>query len=188
MKERKDYSPFLHSERIYLREVRTEDADEAYHRWMNDPEVTRYLESRFFPTPIESLQNFINNQAADQNNVFMAICLRKDKRHIGNIKLGPINWIHRFAEIGILIGEKDFWGQGYGTEAIGLLVSYAFDSLNLHKLTAGCYEPQKASLKAFQNNGFQIEGVRKNHCYCDGTFVDAVLLGLINDKWNSHER
>lgn len=177
-KHKSDFA-FLRGERVYLRELRVEDVNQAYYRWMNDREVTRFLESRFFPNSMESLREFVGKIGQDRRYVFLAICLIEDDRHIGNVKLGPINWIHRFADIGLLIGEKDCWGQGYASEVIGCLVSYAFDVLSLHKLTAGCYEGHKASLKAFQKNGFQIEGIRKKQYRCNGKYVDSVLLGLI---------
>jgi len=171
---------FIQGDRIYLRGLCCSDANERYHRWMNDPAITQYLESRFVPHSIESLSSFIKQFQDDRNNIFLAIVTNNDDEHIGNIKLGPINWIHRSADIGIIIGEKSCWGKGYASEAITLLANFAFNSLNLHKLTAGCYETNQGSLKAFQKAGFQIEGVRKENNFSDGKYVDGVLLGKIN--------
>lgn len=180
MKKNEKLTGILEGERIYLREVRLEDANENYSGWMNDPSVNKYLESRFSVHTIENLKEFISNMIGNQANVFFAIVLKDGDRHIGNIKLGPINNVHHFADIGILIGEKDCWGKGYATEAIDLVVKYAFKTLNLHKLTAGCYSPNKGSLNAFKKAGFFQEGVRKEHCYSEGKYVDDILLGLIN--------
>lgn len=173
---------FIEGNRIYLREVRPSDVNERYYCWMNDPEVTRYLESRFYPNSMERLQEYVADKLGDQENVFLAIVLREDDRHIGNIKLGPINWIHRFADVGILIGEKDCWGKGYATEAIKLVIDYAFSKLNLHKLTAGCYANNLGPIKAFKKAGFVEEGIRKKQCFCDGEWVDGILLGILNQK------
>jgi RimJ/RimL family protein N-acetyltransferase len=177
-----NYSPFLSSQRLYLREVRLEDVNENYYRWMSDPEVTRFLESRFFPNSMESLRQFVTNKQGDRNNVFLAIVLHEQHRHIGNIKLGPIDWIHRLGEVGILIGEKDCWGKGYATEAIGLLAEYAFDRLALHKLTAGCYGNNEGSTRAFERAGFVREGIRKEHFFCGGARVDLILLGRVRTR------
>jgi len=170
---------FLEGERIYLREVRPSDVNETYYKWMNAPEVTRFLESRFNPNSIETLREYVEGKLGDRENVFLAIVLKDRDRHIGNIKLGPINWIHRFADIGILIGEQDCWGKGYAGEAIQLMVDYAFGKLNLHKLTAGSYSLNQGSVKAFQKVGFEIEGVRKELFYCDGGYVDHILMGML---------
>ncbi len=179
MVESGNFYGFLESERLYLRAVLPNDANEAYCRWMNDPEVNKYLESRFYPHTQETLRDYVTGKLGDVESPFFAIVLKKGDRHIGNIKLGPINTIHRFADIGIIIGERDCWGKGYATEAIRLIVKYAFDTLNLHKVTAGFYEPNLQSMKAFANAGFSQEGVRKSHCYCDGKYVDDILFGLV---------
>lgn len=169
---------FLKGERIYLREVRPSDVNENYKSWMNDPEVTRYLESRFYPNSLEELQDYVTHKLGDRENVFLAILLNDGDRHIGNIKLGPINWIHRFADVGLLIGEKDCWGKGYATEAIRLVTAYAFKTLNLHHLTAGCYAENIGSAKAFIKAGWQQEGVRRSLFFCGGVFTDAIMLGI----------
>jgi ribosomal-protein-alanine N-acetyltransferase len=180
MVKTKDYLPFLEGKRIYLREVRLSDVNETYYRWMNDPRVTQYLESRFYPNSLENLNEYVKNRQIDRSNIFLAISIKQDHKHIGNIKLGPIDWIHGFAEIGVIIGEKDQWGKGYASEALRLVVQHAFSELNLHKVTAGAYEPNQASIKAFQKAGFEIEGRRKQHFFYKSNYVDYVLLGIIN--------
>lgn len=182
MVKSKKLQGILEGERIYLRSVCLNDVNETYCGWMNDPGVNQYLESRFYPHTVKSLKKYVKSKQSDRNNVFLAIILKDGNRHIGNIKLGPIDDIHRFADIGIIIGEKDCWGKGYATEAIQLMVKYAFGKLNLHKVTAGCYAPNKGSLKAFKKAKFLQEGVRKSHCFYKGKFVDDVLLGLVCTK------
>lgn len=170
---------FVDGDRIYLREVRPSDVNENYYRWMNDPAVTRYLESGFYPNSTEGLREYVTRMSGDRDGVFLAIVLKDGDRHIGNIKLGPINWIHRFADVGLLIGERDCWGKGYAAEAIQLVTAYGFDVLNLHKLTAGCYAPNQGSLKAFLKAGYVQEGSRRSHFFCNGKYVDNVLVGLV---------
>lgn len=173
---------FINGKHIYLREVRLTDVNESYYSWMNDREVTQYLESRFYPNSLDALRKYVEHKLNDRENVFMAIILNKSNRHIGNIKLGPINWIHRYADVALMIGEKDCWGKGYGTEAIRLIADYAFDKLNLHKLTAGCYDANKGSSESFQKAGFTIEGICKSQYYCIDKYVDSIRLGRWNEK------
>ena len=175
-----NFFPFIEGDRIYLREVRVSDVNENYYRWMNDPEVTKYTESRFYPASKEALEEYVKEKQKDKDSIFLAIIFKEDHQHIGNIKLGPINWIHRLADIGIIIGEKSYWGKGYASEAISLLAEYAFRILNLHKLTAGCYEQNQGAVKAFQQAGFEIEGIRKKHGFLKGEYADSILLGKIN--------
>lgn len=179
---------FIEGNRIYMREVRDSDVNETYYRWMNDPEIIHYLESRFAPNSRSSLLEYVKSFQGNKDSIFLAIVLKENDTHIGNIKIGPINWIHRLADIGIIIGEKDCWGKGYASEAISLLTDFAFNTLNLHKVTAACYEQNVGSLEAFQKAGFEIEGVRKQHCFSDGNYVGTILLGKINYTEENDEK
>lgn len=188
MYDKNEYLPYLQGDRIYLREVRLSDVNEDYYCWMNDPVITRYLESRFFTNDTDSLKEYVVQRQKDRNNIFLAIVTKDEKKHIGNIKLGPIDWVHGLADVGVLIGDKSFWGKGYATEAIGLAVNIAFQRLNLHKLTAGYYSENKGSAKAFGNNGFVVEGIRHKHRFCEGYYVDTVILGLLKEDLNRKDR
>lgn len=173
-------NPLLNGDRLSLRKIASSDVTETYLNWMNDNEVTRHLESRFQKYSIQNLKEYVINLEEDQNNFLFAIIIKKNQRHIGNIKLGPINRIHLFAEIGLLIGEKDCWGKGYASEAIELICHFAFSYLNLNKLTAGCYQTNIGSLKAFQKTGFIVEGVINKQYLSDGKYIDGIRLGLLN--------
>lgn len=179
---------FLQGSRIYLREVRTEDVTDDYYRWMNDPEVTRYTEQRFRPQSKADIEQYVIAHSGKQDEQFFAIILRDpiknmpacfDIVHIGNIKLGPINWIHRRADVSLLIGDRAWRGRGYGPEAIGLVCDYAFNRLGLHKLTAGVYASNLSSYGAFKKCGFGIEGRQKDQVWSDGKFEDVILMGRV---------
>lgn len=170
----------INGERLYLRPVKISDARAEYVRWLNDPEVNQFLEIRFVKHTLESLKKYIEKVSRDKNILFLAIILKDGDRHIGNIKLGPIDRNHKLAEAGIMIGDKESWGKGYATEAIKLLTGYAFDKLNLHKITAGAYANNIGSIKAFLKLGFYEEGRRKEHFLYKGEWVEDVLLAKIN--------
>ena len=170
---------FIEGERIYLREIRLSDANKNYRDWMNDPEINQYLESRFEGWSVGKLKRYISNIKRNPDSVFLTIVLRNGNKHIGNIKIGPINRRHRYADVGVIIGEKSFWGKGIATEAIKLVVDYAFNKLGLHKLTAGAYSCNIGSIRAFKRAGFSVEGVRKKHGFCNGKYIDGVLLGIV---------
>ena len=167
MEKKKMTKAFIDGKRIYLRDVRLSDVNESYYRWMNDPEVIKFTESRFYPVSKEALEEYVKEKQKSKDNIFLAIIYKENQKHIGNIKLGSINWIHRLADIGIIIGEKDYWGKECAAEAIRLISNYAFSALNLHKLTAGCYKGNAASGKAFEKAGFTKEGLRKAHLFND---------------------
>jgi RimJ/RimL family protein N-acetyltransferase len=181
--DKEEYTHFFEGERIYLREVRREDVNENYYKWMNDSEITRYTESRFYPYSTEQLLAYVASLDGKRDAVFLAIIAKgSGQQHIGNIKLGGIDWIHRRGDIGVIIGEKSVWGRGYASEAIALLSDYAFNKLNLHKVWAGCYANNPGSVKAFKNAGFEEEGVQKKHYFSEGEYIDLVLLGKIKKE------
>ena len=169
----------ISGEKIHLRPLTLADVTDDYYAWMNSPSVTKFLESRFRPVSKESILDYVKSVSANPDYFFMAIVLNENNRHIGNIKLGPVNWVHRLGEIGLMIGAEDCWGKGYASQAIALISSFAFENLNLHKVTAGCYAPNHASKKAFLRAGFSEEGVRPKHNFFNGEFIDAVLFGRI---------
>lgn len=175
---------YLSSERIYLREVRQSDVNERYYSWLNDPEIYQYLETRFVPRSLENIADFVKKMDAKENEPFFAICLKENGLHIGNIKLGPINWHHRNADISLFVGDKECWGKGFATEAIRTITDYGFRMLNLNKLKAGCYDINQGSAKAFEKCGYQREGLLRSHVISSGRCHDVILLGMTaHDYW-----
>lgn len=172
-------SCFLKGKRIYLRKLQEADANDEYLRWMNDYEVVKYTESRFFPHTFESLNKYISS-IDNYHNIAFAIIDIAENKHIGNIKLGNINYIHGFADIGIIIGNKDFWRKGIAAEAIALLVEYSFKRLNLRRLIAGAYIENLGSIKAFERAGFKKVYIENQKYFFEGRYLDSVILELLN--------
>jgi len=172
----------IEGQRIFLREINLSDANRNYCSWMNDAKANQYLESRFEKWSVRRLKNYVKEIKINRDNFFWAIMLKETGRHIGNIKLGPINRKHGFADLGIIIGEKPYWGKGFATEAITLVVDYAFEKLKLNKLTAGAYANNVASIKAFKKAGFKKETLMKQHYCFEGKYIDGVGLCIINKK------
>lgn len=153
------------------------DATETYLGWMRDPAVQDFLESRFARHDLASLRAFIAAMADSDHSLFMGI---RDAggRHVGNIKLGPIDWQHGTGDIGLLIGDRAVHGRGIGTEAIGLICGIA-RHLGLAKVTAGAYEMNAGSIRAFEKAGFSIEGRRVAQFVHEGQRIDQVLMGRV---------
>jgi [ribosomal protein S5]-alanine N-acetyltransferase len=176
-------SYFLESDRLYYREVKVSDIEDGYYSWMNDRTVVQFLESRHKPVSKENLRDYILERNGDTNGLFLAIVDKEKNKHIGNIKLGPINSIHRYGDIGIILGEKKYWGKGLATEAIETITNFGFKNLDLNKITAGCYENNVGSLKAFQKAGFEIEYVQKKQYLFEGKFINAFRLCRFKDSF-----
>lgn len=178
-------SHFIDGKRIYLREVREEDVGETYYAWMNDKEINQYMETRYYPQGMEALRDYLKSHRQKADEPWFAICLQDTGQHIGNIKLGPINFHHRTADVSYFIGEKDCWGKGYATEAIGLVVRFAFEVLDLYKVNAGTYARNVGSQRALEKNGFVREGVFKKHAFFKGDREDTFRFGLLREAYES---
>ena len=172
-------------ERLVLRSLTLSDVGPRYVDWLNDPEVNMFLETRHSIQTIESVEEYVVNCQTVKGEYLLAVCRRKDGVHIGNLKLGaPVNYRHKTGVISLFIGEKKHWGCGYGSEAIDLALRFGFNVLDLNKITAGCYASNVGSRKAFEKNGFRVEGIqRQQYMGVDGP-EDGILLGLLRTEWD----
>lgn len=175
--------PILRSDRLTLRAVTLDDVGPAYQAWLADPAVNRYLETRHAEQTLDKIAAFVKKMQDKPDEFFWAICVTVEDRHIGNIKLGPVNPHHQRADVSLFIGDKAYWGQGYAGEAIGLVTDHAFRDLKLQKLCAGAYTPNIASIAAFEHQGWTREGQQKNHGLIDGESLDSILLGITQADW-----
>ena len=175
-------SPLI-GKNILLRTLASPDATQYYLSWLSDPEINKYLEMRFSPPKkVENLADYISFINNSTDSILLGIFLRVSDRHIGNIKLGPIDNNHRVGEIGFLIGDRLQWGKGYASEAILLLTEYAFGQLGLAKLTAGCYIENKGSLRALQKAGFKEEGRMLSQWESGSIRQDGLIMGIVNPE------
>jgi RimJ/RimL family protein N-acetyltransferase len=150
---------------------------DAYVRWLNDPKVNAYLESRFVEHTHNSTRDFVQACLDDDKTLFLGIRSKQfESRHVGNIKLGPIDKTHGLGEVGILVGDSAVWGHGIGCDAILLLSEIAKDQLYLRKLTAGCYGANVASRKVFEKAGFEVECERKDHFVLEPGLDSLILM------------
>jgi len=149
---------------------------------MNDTSVTKYTESRAGNYSIEMLIDYINMNLKSPSCELLGIFDLHSMIHIGNIRISEINFKHKFATIGIIIGLKSFWSKGIATEALNLSKEYFFKELKLRKFVAGIYANNTGSIKAFKNVGFEIIGTYKKHRVYDGNYIDQHILELHSDE------
>ena len=110
----------------------------------------------------------------------LAILFRPDE---WNVKLGNINIRHGYADIGFLIGEKEYWGGGFGSEAVGLATTFGFNYLSLNKIYGGVYSVNAGSVRVFQKNGYVLEGCERKKCLLDtGERCDVLIYGKLRDE------
>jgi len=168
-------------EDIYIELLSAENATKEYAFWMNDPDVYQFLESRWKQVSISDLESYITSVNDGKNNFLFGVFDKKDARHVGNIKIGPVNHVHRHGDIGVIIGDKNYWGRGVATKAIALICEFAFNDLNLNKVIAGMYENNIGSYKAFVKNNFRKVGVFEKHAFLNGKYVDQIIMEKLKE-------
>lgn len=147
----------IESERLTYKRVSSEHISEDYVSWINDSEVNRYLETRGNYT-LDLLKSYIEQQY-NKATFFWAIHLKDSNKHIGNIKIDPINFETKSGEYGILIGDKSNWGKGYAGEATIRIINYCFGELGLKKITLGVIEDNVSAVNLYKKLGFKIDEV-----------------------------
>lgn len=172
-------TPVLESIRIILIPVGIEHIKQYYVDWMNDSQVNKYLESGGDYT-IEKLTQFIQTIQKTET-LFWAIHIKSNNKHIGNIKIDPINYKHRYAEYGIMMGDKTEWGKGYAKEASELVIDYCFKNpLNLRKINLGVQSKNLSALELYKKLGFIQEGIFRKHVITKEGYDDIIRMSLFN--------
>ncbi len=173
------YFKKLSGKKCYLSPINQDDY-EQYTEWLNDLEVTKYLSLSSVNITIESERNALETLSKEHN--YAIIDLTSNKL-IGNVGLMDINNINKTAEIGIFIGDKEFQNQGYGTEAIKLLLDYSFNLLNLNNILLKVYSFNHRALRCYEKCGFKIIGKRRKAQYFAGKYHDIIFMDILSDEF-----
>lgn len=174
-------SGFLTGPKVHLRALERSDLGRCA-AWMNDPEITQYLLTGRFAINAAKQEEWFARMNQGEHHAILAIALNEGGDHIGNCGLHDIDWVDRFATAGIAIGEKSLWGRGFGTEAMELLLSYAFDVINLDRVELSVYEHNVRAHKSYVRLGFVEEGRLRKRRFKGGTWRDEILMALRRDE------
>ena len=166
--------------RVYLRELLPSDVNEHYLEWFNNDAVLEFLEVRKGQLTIDNVLAYIKEGRDSESYYMYAVCLKENDKHIGNLKVGPINRKHMLADLVTVIGDKEQWGKGLATDAIKQGNKLAFEKYNVRKLTGGMYEKNIGSIKAYTKAGWLIEGRLQNHYEVDGKLQDRIIVSCFN--------
>lgn len=167
--------------RIFLRRLTAEDVSQDYIDWFEDATVTEFLDSRRL-TP-ESVIDYIESGAAAKLHYMYGIFDRKSGRHIGNLKVGPIQWNHLVSDLVCVIGAREFWGKGLAKEAIRLGNRVAFDTHGMRKVSGGIASGNIGSIKAYTGADWVIEATMRGHHLINGEAQDRVVVSCFNPKF-----
>lgn len=170
---------FLKGDKICLRPISMEDVP-LLAKWVNDEEVTHYMFTGQKPQNHTQVAEGLKKDLEGNNVIFLVM----ENKPIGYAGLYDINPIARKAEFRVLIGEKDYWGKGYGTEVIKMITHYGFDRLNLNRIYLGYTADNKAAGKCYEKAGYQYEGTLKEDIYRNSRYYDSIRMAILKDYEN----
>lgn len=177
----------LKGEKVVLRPLSLADAP-RFCKWLKDREVTKYLSIYDqAPPSLKEERDWIAGTNRNKRNLVLAIDTIEGV-HVGVVSLRMSPNLKDVAEYGISIGDKKYWGQGYGTEAGQLIIDYGFKKMKLHRIHLNFIAYNFRGAKSYQKLGFKNEGIFREHIYRDGYWHDQVHMGLLKKDYLSAGR
>ncbi len=182
--------PIIYGDKVRLRAIERTDIP-LFLRWINDPEVTEFL-SNVFPYSLETETHWFDSMLKGpmeehpltiEVNIALATNETPDWLPIGTCSFMAIESIHRSAEAGIFIGDKEYWNQGYGTEAMRLLLKFGFEDLNFHRIWLRVLESNHRARKSYLKAGYVEEGRYRKAEFRHGMYNDIILMSILQDEW-----
>ena len=161
---------------------------EAFQRWNRDSEYARLLDDE--PPKLYSVKSFkewLEKKFGqdDEFHFFFTIRALEGDRLIGFVGLFGIQWNHGSAWVGIGLGEREYWGKGYGTDAMRVMLRYAFSELNLYRVNLDVFGYNPRAIRSYEKAGFKIEGREPKSVLRDGQSYDMILMGILRDEWEN---
>lgn len=137
----------------------------------------KYFVSEFYE------KQWIENAIKDSKNIRLAVCLKENNLHIGNVYITDINLQNRSGISHVLIGNRNYWGKGYATEAYHLLLDYAFKERNFHRIVAHVLEDNIASIKLHLKCGYKQEGILRQSVFKNGTWKNQIQFSILDKDY-----
>ncbi|RUS47203.1 GNAT family N-acetyltransferase [Cohnella sp. AR92] len=178
--------PYLIGEKVMLREYRFEDLV-PIRNWVNDPGIVESLSDIFLmPQTVEATESFLNMMMERKPDRAGFVIAHADTQlYIGQINLDSIDWKNRVGRIGVVIGNAAEQGQGYGKEAMTLLIDFAFQDLGLNRLELEVYDFNERGIRCYRSCGFREEGRFRERQFKKGRYVDVIAMGLLRSEWDA---
>lgn len=173
---------------VRLREYRKEDVPLA-QSFLNDLETRSLLNPRLpYPYTLADEEKWFEQQSANHEAYNFAIETLEKGKYIGGCGINEIDWKVRVAEVGIFIGDKDYWGKGYGTDAMEVLLRVCFEQLNMRKARLHVFSYNDRARRSYEKCGFQAEGILRQEIYAHGRYHDDIAMGILRSEWEERRR
>jgi RimJ/RimL family protein N-acetyltransferase len=170
----------IRGEKTRLRALEHDDLPH-FVRWINDPEVRRFMTLRY-PLSMTEEENWWTGFLERRDDYIFAIEV-EDGSYIGNIGLHKVDRENRQAMLGIIIGNKAYWGQGYGADAIQAMLRWAFEYMNLNRVYLTVYAYNKRAIRCYEKCGIRHEGAMRQARYTGGQYHDELMMAILQDEF-----
>ncbi|MGL5380951.1 GNAT family N-acetyltransferase [Clostridium sp.] len=169
---------------VKLRAYKEEDIALAV-KFVNDEETKKLLDSgAIFPMTIWQEEEWVKGRKGTSDLTYdFAMEDLKTGKYIGGCSINESNIKNRHCTIGIMIGDKDYWGKGYGTDALKTLIKFIFEELNFDKVKLGAFSFNKRAIACYKKVGFIEEGVLRKEIYRNGKYYDNILMGMLKEEY-----
>ena len=176
----------LQGELVRLGALDADELSKAFTRWGRDSEYSRLLSSgaprlQSQKAAQKWLENEIDEQSVNQH--WFSIRALADDKLLGDIDLFVYNWAGRDAFVGLGIGEREFWGKGYGTDVMRVILRYAFTEVNLNRVTLNVFEYNPRAIRSYEKAGFSHEGRERKILNKEGRRWDMLFMGILREEW-----
>ena len=176
----------LKGELIRLSALDADELSKAFTRWSRDSEFKRLLDSNAVRMNSEKVaQKWLEKEIDEQsvNQHWFSIRALADDKLLGDIDLFVANWTGRDAFVGLGIGEREFWGKGYGTDVMRVILRYAFTEVNLNRVTLNVFEYNPRAIRSYEKAGFRHEGRVRQFLNKEGRRWDMLFMGILREEW-----
>jgi RimJ/RimL family protein N-acetyltransferase len=153
----------------------------CFAAWLNDEGVASGL-LRVWPINLDGALAWYESRKGSLKALPFTICELSESKPVGFAEITEIHWVHQVGELWILIGSSDLWGKGLASEALRLLLDYAFDSLGLRKLHVKVRTDNEAAVRLYQKLGFEREGIFAKEYLAEGRYVDLFRMAIFNPR------
>lgn len=174
--------PILKNKRIVLKSKKVSEAGQ-YLTWLKDPLVGKYLSADYTKLTLKKEKEYLRKIRKDKNNLTWSIYTKKGI-HIGTVGFDKLDLKQsKKALLGIVIGNKDYWGQGYCQEAIKTVLAFGFNKLKLNRVELSVFIGNAGALKCYIKSGFKKEGLKKKSVFRNGKYLDEIIMGILKSDY-----
>lgn len=174
----------LRGEKVYLNKVTQADAP-LFGQWFANLDLLANLNAGALVPLTEVDERKWIESLGKENHFTFAIRTLENNDLLGTVSLQAVDWHNRCSEVGIAVGDPRYWGKGYGSDAMQVMLRYAFYELNLHRIELRVYSYNARAVRSYEKVGFRHEGSLRQAFYRDGAYHDIHVMAILQDEWQA---